>query len=166
MATKKIECMTDKGIKTVDGTEHEFDTIVYATGFDLEKSSKPYQQKGLDGWLEDDYGDAPSAFLGISHPNHNIIIFMIECQVNYTARGIVKMLQSGAKSMVLKPEVLRNYLDFVQENMKGKVFADNSQCTGWYRNSKGVNWTLWPLDLVTYWWYTKTCNMKDYSLKY
>ena len=46
------------------------------------------------------------------------------------------MLTSGARSMAVKPEVFRNYLDFVKENMKGKVFADNSRCTSWYTNSR------------------------------
>ena len=29
-----------------------------------------------------------------------------------------------------------------------KVFAANNACVGWYRNEQGVNWTLWPKDLV------------------
>ena len=45
---------------------------------------------------------------------------MIECQVNYAADAIVKLLAAGGQSMSVKPEVLRNYVDFVQENMKGK----------------------------------------------
>jgi len=181
LETEKIEKFTSNGILTEDGKEHSFDTIVYATGFDLDESAKPFDQYGSKGKMTDDYGDAPIAYLGITHPHHpnfflllgpgtglghNSIIYMIECQADYACDGIVKMINLGAKSMAVKPEVLKNYGDFVQENMKGKVFADNSECTGWYRNARGFNWTLWPLDLVTYWWYTKTCNMKDYSLKY
>lgn len=45
---------------------------------------------------------------------------MIECQVNYAADAILKLLETGGKSMSVKPEVLRNYVNFVQENMKGK----------------------------------------------
>ena len=48
---------------------------------------------------------------------------MIECQVNYTADAIVKLLEAGGQSMSVRPEVLRNYVDFVQENMKGKQSA-------------------------------------------
>ena len=51
---------------------------------------------------------------------HNSIIFMIECQVNYAADAIVKLLRTGAKSMSVRPEILKNYVDFVQRNMKGK----------------------------------------------
>ena len=157
---------------------------------------------------------SPYAYKGITHPNHpnffvllgretdneynmlvcvvgpgtglghNSIIFMIECQVNYAAEAIVKLLETGAQSMSLKPEVLRNYVDFVQENMKGKqsdgrltddkdgfnfagkVFADNSQVKAWYRNEEGLNWTMWPLDLVSYWWYTLSCDLTDYYINY
>jgi hypothetical protein len=31
------------------------------------------------------------------------------------------MLDCGARSLVVKPEVLRNYWDWTQEEMKGKV---------------------------------------------
>ena len=113
---------------------------------------------------------------------HNSIIFMIECQVNYTADAIVKLLQAGAKSMSVRPEILKNYVDFAQQNMKGKhllsgpsdlrcdaagkVFADNSQVKGWYRNEDGLNWTMWPLDLVSYWWCTLYCNLSEYYINY
>jgi len=181
LETESIEKFTNNGILTVDGTERTFDTIIYATGFDLEESAKPFDQIGSKGKMTEDYGDAPTAYLGITHPNHpnfflllgpgtglghNTIIYMIECQANYACDGIVKLINSGAKSMAVKPEVLKNYDEFVQENMKGKVFADNTECTGWYRNAKGVNWTLWPLDLVTYWWYTRSCNMSEYFVKH
>ena len=181
LVTSKIEKITAKGIVTAEGHEHEVDTIIYATGFDLEKSAKPYKQIGLKGTLEEDYSTAPLAFLGITHPNHpnfymllgpgtglghNSIIFMIECQADYTCDAILKMLKVGGKSMSLKPEVLKNYNEYVERNMKGKVFADNSECSGWYRNAMGVNWTLWPLDLVTYWWKTKSCKLNDYFMQY
>lgn len=49
---------------------------------------------------------------------------MIECQVNYTADAIVKLLLTGAKSMSVRPEILKNYVDFAQKNMKGKGSVD------------------------------------------
>jgi len=181
LVTSAIERFTEKGIQTEDGTEHEFDIIVYATGFDLEKSAKPFVQVGLKGELADDYGDAPLAYLGITHPNHpnffilhgpgtglghSSVIYMLECQATYAALAIAKMVRTGVRSVALKPEVLANYRDFLKENMKGKVFADNSQVAGWYRNARGVNWTLWPLDLITYWWRTRSFQGTEYFLSY
>lgn len=182
LVTENIAEITETGIKTRDGVDHPLDAIVYATGFDLLGSAKAFKQYGLEGReLSETFKDTPMAYYGISHPDnpngfwllgpgtglgHNSIIYMIECQINYTADAIEKMLNCGAKAMVVKPEVLRNYWDWTQEQMKGKVFADNSACVGWYRNERGVNWTLWPKDLVSYWWYTLTCNLADYNLNY
>ena len=77
------------------------------------------------------YSPGPGTGLG-----HNSIIFMIECQVNYNnsvwrslnypwcqvnyiVDAVAKMVDTGARSMVLKPETLRNYKDFAVEAMKG-----------------------------------------------
>ena len=181
LVTSGIERITSSGIRTVDGEEHKCDTIIFATGFDLDKSVKAVRQRGLIGSLEDDYGDTPSAYLGIAHPNHpnffsllgpgtilghNSVIFMIECEVDYVADALKKMLGLGAKSMAVKEEVFRKYLAYIQENMKGKVFGKSSACGSWYANAQGINWTLWPLDLVTYWWKTRKVNIGDYNLSF
>ena len=181
LVTSGIERVTKTGIKTVDGVKHKCDTIIYATGFDLDKSVKAVDQQGLQGSLEDDFGATPSAYLGICHPNHpnyfsllgpgtilghNSVIFMIECEVDYVADALQKMLRIGAKSMSVKKEVYQDYLAYVRENMQGKVFGQGSACGGWYANAEGINWTLWPLDLVTYWWKTRKVNMRDYNLSF
>ena len=60
-----------RGIKTVDGREHELDTILYATGFDLEASLKAFTQTGIgeeDNLVE--WRRSPYAYKGITHPNH------------------------------------------------------------------------------------------------
>ena len=41
-------------------------------------------------------------------------------QVNYAADAITKMIHTGAKSMVLKPEVLKNYIEYVKKHMAGE----------------------------------------------
>ena len=35
-----------------------------------------------------------------------------------------------------------------------------------FRNSKGVNWTLWPLGLVAYWRRTSTFDPGEYHVSY
>ena len=47
-------------------------------------------------------------------------------QVNYAADAITKMINSGAKSMVLKPEVLKNYIEYVKKHMQGKTEGTGS----------------------------------------
>ena len=42
------------------------------------------------------------------------------------------------------------------------LFFTNYHC----RNSRGVNWTLWPLGLVAYWRRTRTFDAKEYHLSF
>ena len=44
LVTAGIREITETGVRTADGILHEVDTILYATGFDLEKSLQPYKQ--------------------------------------------------------------------------------------------------------------------------
>ena len=44
LVTEKIREITEDGVRTEDGVLHQADTILYATGFDLEKSLQPYKQ--------------------------------------------------------------------------------------------------------------------------
>jgi len=46
LVTSKIDRFTPKGIKTADGVETEVDVIIYATGFDIEKSFKSVPATG------------------------------------------------------------------------------------------------------------------------
>ena len=95
---------------------------------------------------------------------HSSIIYVIECQVNYIADAIRKLAKSGKKSMDCKPGSLKRFVDYCDKHMENKVF--NAGCMAWYKNKRGVNWTLWPRDLVTYWWFTYSCQiMEDYLLE-
>ena len=44
LVTEGITEVTETGIRTEDGVIHKADTIIYATGFDLDKSLQPYKQ--------------------------------------------------------------------------------------------------------------------------
>ena len=65
LVTDPIEELTEKGIKTTK-TEHEFDAIIFATGFDIIKSMNAYRLEGKGGKvLSEVMGDSPAAFNGI-----------------------------------------------------------------------------------------------------
>ena len=66
--------------------------------------------------------------------------------------------------MDCKQEPFDRFYEKLFEVMKLRVFGSGG-CTAWYTNDKGVNWTLWPGDLTSYWWTTKECDVKDYTLK-
>ncbi len=98
-----IEAITEKGIRTADGTEHELDIIILATGFDAVSGNQlKIQHTGRNGVsLHDLWKDRPRTHLGLmghGFPN----LFMIygpmgpftnqppahEAQVDWVARAI------------------------------------------------------------------------------
>ncbi len=183
LVTDPIECFTKSGIKTKDGTVLEVDTIILATGFDPAASFHTFKAIGINrehGSLQDEWGDTPYAYRTLTYPGypnmfflfgpgaglgHNSVIFMSECAVSYGSDAVRKMVENGIKSMDVKKPLCDGYWDWVQESMKTKVFS-LPECTSWYRNSKGVNYTLWPSICVKYWWDTRKVNLTDYNCIY
>jgi cyclohexanone monooxygenase len=68
---RPITEMTEKGIKTGDGKEHELDVIIFATGFDaVDGNYTRVRIHGREGeTLEDDWEEGPTSYLGVCVPN-------------------------------------------------------------------------------------------------
>ena len=178
LVTDKIKEFTNKGIETIDGKSHDLDVIIYATGFDLLGSVNAFEVSGVDSKnLEDDHSDVPRAYYGVTHhlcPNyfmlggpgivlgHNSVIFIGECQMTYLRAGIEELLLRKAKSVCLKESAMDLYQEWSRNKKKNKVFDDMKFCTSWYRNSRGVNWTFWPTNLISFWWHTSTFDSENY----
>eukprot|EP00127_Corallochytrium_limacisporum_P006017 Clim_evm6s216 gene=Clim_evmTU6s216 len=144
------------GITTADGTHHEFDVIIYATGFNLMATIQT-EVKGKGGRdLETMVGEEPHTFLGImihGFPNtfgilgpntglgHNSIIYMIECQVNWALEVMSCTEKLGASEVDVKDEVVEQWMNKIGGQFKGKVWND---CKSWYLNSKGFPYALYP----------------------
>ncbi len=183
LVTDPIDCFTETGIRTKDGTLHEVDTIILATGFDPAASYhtfKAYGIKGTEESLQNEWKDTPHAYLTITYPNypnmfflmgpgsilgHNSVLVMSECSVSYATDAIRKMIEKGIKSIDVKKHLSDGYWAWVQEMMKTKVF-NLPTCTSWYRNAKGINYTLWPSNCTHFWWVTRKINLNDYNVTY
>lgn len=71
LVTQPILRVTQHGIQTQDGRDHHLDTILYATGFDLEASLTAFSQTGIGGLNNlEEWKKSPYAYKGITHPNH------------------------------------------------------------------------------------------------
>ena len=98
LVTDAIAEITEKGIRTADGVEHEVDVIIYGTGFQASKFLTPMRVTGASGVdLHERWGGDARAYLGITvpgfpnlfllyGPNTNIvingsIIYFSECEV-------------------------------------------------------------------------------------
>ena len=181
-----IAGLTEKGIETKDGTVYDVDTVVYAIGFYPAKSYHTFKAYGPSGQkgntkisLQEEWGDTPTSYLGITYPGypnmflmygmgsnlgHNSVIHMIECQATYIVDAIAQMIEKGIKRVDLKKEVHDKYQEWAQKCMQNKAFSSPT-CSSWYKNSKGVNYALYPNSCTQYWWYTRRADLSKYHCR-
>ncbi|KAE8418513.1 hypothetical protein BDV36DRAFT_295153 [Aspergillus pseudocaelatus] len=149
MCWEAIECITQKGIKTVDGKEEEFDLIVCATGFDTSFVPR-WKMSGRDNaTLDERWKRNPEAFFSVQvdgMPNYFIIggpnftvsngslLAGISFVCDYIMRWAQHMATHDIKSMEVKKEAIDDYNVWAQEYFKRTAWADN--CRSWYKNGK------------------------------
>ncbi|MFJ1763233.1 flavin-containing monooxygenase [Amycolatopsis sp. NPDC088138] len=159
--TARISEITEAGVRTEDGVEHEADVIVYGTGFAATDFLGQIDVRGLDGRpLKDAWAGGARAYLGITvpgfpnmfcvyGPNTNLgagsIIYMIERQARYIRQAVEQLARPGVSYLDVHPEVEARYDDEVQARLGHSVW---SACTSWYRQADGRVTTNWP-GLVT-----------------
>jgi len=180
LITDQIEQITSDGVET--SSEHiELDTIVYATGFDIEASFCPFDTFGRNSLKLREYlHENPCAYLGMTVPEfpnfffllgpntvlaHSSVIYMIECQVDYVIKSINLMANLHIKSMEPRRDKTEDYQEKMGTWTLNKNFSTN--CKSWYKNKDGKNFVLWPSNLLQYWRMTFSPNLlEDYKLDF
>ena len=181
LTTDAIEAVTERGIRTADGTEHECDVIIYGTGFDASKFLMPMRVMGVGGVdLHERWGGDARAYLGITvpefpnlfmmyGPNTNIvingsIIYFSECETQFIVESVRMLLERGVGSMDTRADVHDEYnerIDAGNSMMAWGVSSVNS----WYKNDLGRVAQNWPFSLHEYWLQTRTPNPDDFILR-
>lgn len=180
--TARIECITERGIRTADGIEHAFDVLIYGTGFSASEFLMPMQVRGREGqdlhamWS----GDA-RAYLGATisgfpnlfclyGPNTNLvlhgasIIFISECAANYVLDGVRLLLERNLKSLDVKPEVYAGYNARLDEANARRAWGF-SKVSSWYKNAKGRVTQNWPFTALELWRRTRSIEPQDYHCR-
>ncbi|MFP6584391.1 MAG: NAD(P)/FAD-dependent oxidoreductase [Candidatus Hydrogenedentota bacterium] len=178
VVTDAIDRIVAKGVVTKDGTLHEADVIVYATGFETTTFLTPMQVRGLGGEVLNETwaANGAEAYLGITHtgfpnffmmygPNtnlgHNSIIVMIEAQTRYLLSCLDRLDARDAQSLNVKRNVQRSYNTWVQDRLKDSVWANVDQC--WYKDENGKITNNWVGRTTEYRKKTKSMNPDDYE---
>jgi len=175
-----IERIVEDGIITADGTHFPADVICYATGFrhnDFLDSLRVTGRRGIS--LRDQWGDEPTAYLGITMPNFpnlfcvygpgtNLaagasLFYHAEFQVHYALEVIHETLASGARWSEVRADAHEEYANRYQAEIGQLVWSHPSIEHSHYKNSQGKVFTLspWPLDL--YWEWTRHVERGDYA---
>jgi 4-hydroxyacetophenone monooxygenase len=174
-----IDHIERDAIVTVSGERYEVDIIVFATGFQANKFLWPMEIVGRDGAvLSEQWGDRPSAYLGITVPNFpnlfcmygpgtnlahgGSLIFHSECQMRYITGCLDALLTRHAKAMEPRQAAHDDYYARTQRELEGLVWSQPTIKHSWFKNPEGKIHVLSPWRLVDYWSWTKRPNPDDF----
>ncbi len=181
LVTDPIERVVADGIVTTDGRHHPVDVIIFATGFHANRFLWPMEIEGRHGRvLAEQWGDQPTAYLGITVPNFpnlfclygpgtnlasgGSIIFHVECQVRYVMGALVELLAGGHRALEVRVDVHDDYNRRLQAELDTMVWSHPSIRNSWYRGPDGRIYGLSPWRLVDYWSWTRAPDLADYEL--
>ncbi|MGQ0618578.1 MAG: flavin-containing monooxygenase [Panacagrimonas sp.] len=153
-----IANLAPKGIRTVEGIEHQVDCIIFATGFEVSKAGSPFPITGLGGrQLNDEWSRGAQAHKSVSisgypnlyltfgpnsGPGHNSALVYMEAQIDYIVQGVQQVLRPGVKFLDVRPEVQTRFNQRIQKRLRRTNW--NSGCKSWYLTEDGYNATMYP----------------------
>jgi 4-hydroxyacetophenone monooxygenase len=167
------------GVRTADGSLHEVDVVVYATGFTASDFLSPTRVTGRGGVDLHEYwkGDA-RAYLGIHVPefpnlfcvfgpntglviNGSVLLFS-EIAVHHVLGCIRLLLERDQATLDVRPEVFDSYQRSIDEgNLKAAWGA--STVNSWYKNGLGRVSQVWPFSVLDYWTMVREPDPADYA---
>jgi 4-hydroxyacetophenone monooxygenase len=182
LVTEPIAEIVPEGVRTADGTVHEVDLIVYATGFHANKYLWPMDIVGRGGvHLGEQWGDTPQAYLGITVPNFpnlfclygpgtnlahgGSLIFHSECQVRYVMGCLAAILGTERTAIECRQDVHDDYNVRLQAELDTMVWTHPSIRHSWYRGPDGRVYILSPWRLVDYWAWTREPDLAEFELR-
>ncbi len=155
--TGAIERIEATGVRMKDGTFHELDVLVLATGFKVDQFVRPIKfigEGGLD--LDDFWAQHPRAYYAVTIPHFpNLcllngptgpvgnfsLVDIAEKQWDYFDQLIDLVREGRASAIAPKVEALETYEEARNRDAKRTVFA--SGCKSWYLDADGVP-QVWP----------------------
>ncbi len=160
LLTDPIDRIVEQGIVTSDGTLHEFDVLIYGTGFAADQFLSTLEVYGRGGReLVSSWGGDAHAYKGVMvpdfpnfytlyGPNTNIvvgssIVFFVECQLRYISGCLKLQIENGVQAVECRQDLMDAY--------NARIDALNSQrawgapvVSSWYKNSSGRVTQNWP----------------------
>lgn len=180
LVSEAVSELTETGLIDSRGEAHDFDIIIWATGFHADRFLWPMDVYGRDGQsLAEVWGDEPKTYLGISSrgfpnmftlygPNTNAahagsVIFLSECQVKHMMSVIKLMLEQRAESVEVREEVQADY-DLRLVELLPTLVWQHPKVNSWYQNKNGRVVSTLPWLLADYWRWTSDADEAEYEL--
>lgn len=157
LVTRGIERIERRGVITDDGTLHELDVLVLATGFKTDAFMRPMRVVGRDGVsLEDAWSPRPVAYLSVSIPDfpnffmlngpngpvgNFSLIEVAELQLSYVLQ-LVELVRSGGYAEVSATHEALDEFERAREKASGNTVWVTG-CKSWYLDDRGIP-AVWP----------------------
>ena len=170
-----------EGVVTVDGELHEFDVLLYGTGFQPSRFLTPMKVVGRGGVdLHDRWDGDARAYLGVTvpgfpnffmlyGPNTNIvvngsIIWFTECEVRYVMDCIrTPARRRPPRARRARPTSTTRYNEAIDaENLR--MAWGVSTVNSWYKSESGRVAQNWPYPLLEFWKRTRQVDPADYEV--
>ena len=159
VVTDSISRVSETAIVTADGTKHEVDVIVLATGFQAHQYMRPMNVRGRDGVTIDDvWVKGPRAYqmtavpgfpnlftvLGPNSPTGSILL---QHTASLTAKWIINWLDRWSAGDIDSVEVTEEATDAFNTEVRDALGPTvwNTGCNSWYLTDDGVV-DLYPFD--------------------
>lgn len=180
LITDTIDRITPRGIASGGNAERDFDLIVLAAGFEVEKYLWPVQYVGRGGLTIEDLWsvDGARAYLTMTLPGFPNFFMMygpnagvragsfhsaVEMLSRYICETIASMLERGATSVELKRSVYDDYNARLDEGMKSLLWEVERGGDSYYLNSHGKSGVNMPWEMHEFYDFVRRVNPADYK---
>ncbi|MGE4056822.1 MAG: flavin-containing monooxygenase [Vicinamibacterales bacterium] len=179
LVTNGIREIVPNGVVTDDGSVHEVDIIIYATGFNASDFLSPMTIRGRNGSvLHEQWNQDPRAYLGITVPNfpnlfclygpntalvvNGSAFFFAEAAVNYILDGLRLLLENNHAAMDVREDPFLKYNEEIDAANRQMAWGIDG-VDNWYKGRTGRVTQVWPHSLLTYWNLTRHVRPEDYE---
>ena len=173
-----IERIEPTGIRMSDGTLHELDVIIYATGFRADRFMRPMKVFGREGADLDSFWETrATAYLAVTMPDfpnffmlngptgpvgNFSLIDIAEQQWGYLTQ-LLDLLRSGEYSQICASgQAMADYETRRIEASRATIWATG--CSSWYLDKEGVPGT-WPWSYEKFEQAMAAPDLRDFDLR-
>lgn len=177
--TEAIDHVEPRGIVTADGTLHELDLLVYATGFDARAYVRPMEVIGQGGLtLDEAWADGPMAYRSVAVPGFpNLFMLMgpyspignqslipvAEDQADYVMWWIERLRDGVVLAAAPTEAATKEYHESMKAAMPRTIWV--SGCNSWYLGKDGLP-ELFPWTAETHHQLLREPELDDFDVRF
>lgn len=151
-----LRAVGERSITTADGTEHDVDAIVWATGFHVSDPPFADRLRGRDGrTLAEHWAGNPRAYLGAAiagFPNAFMLFgpgsgtacctIQLEAQLDFVLQAIGALQRHDLAALDIRPEVVDGFKALMRERLEASTWQRGG-CMNFYMDGTGDNYLIY-----------------------